>query len=43
MKTVIVIGSDGYIGHALILRLLSTGYRVIAVDDFQRRKHGIVQ
>jgi nucleoside-diphosphate-sugar epimerase len=39
MKTVIVIGSDGYIGHALILRLLSTGYRVIAVDDFQRRKH----
>ena len=39
MKTVIVIGSDGYIGHALTLRLLSNGYRVIAIDDFQRRKH----
>jgi UDP-sulfoquinovose synthase len=37
MKDVIVLGCDGYIGHALTLRLLESGYRVIGVDDFQRR------
>jgi nucleoside-diphosphate-sugar epimerase len=39
METVIVIGCDGYIGHALTLRLLELGYRVIGIDDFQRREH----
>ena len=37
MKTVLLCGCDGYIGHALTLRLLNTGYRVIGIDDFQRR------
>ena len=37
MKTVLLCGCDGYIGHALTLRLLAKGYRVIGVDDFQRR------
>ncbi len=36
-KTVIVMGPDGYLGHALTLRLLNSGYRVIGIDDFQRR------
>lgn len=36
-KTVLVCGSDGYIGHALTLRLLKKGYRVIGIDDFRRR------
>lgn len=39
MKTIIVIGCDGYIGHALTLRLLSDGYHVVGIDNFQRRKH----
>lgn len=38
-KTVVVVGSDGYLGHALTIRLLFGGYRVIGIDDFQRRKH----
>lgn len=38
-KTVIVAGCDGYIGHALTLRLLDNGYRVIGIDDFQRREN----
>ena len=37
-KTIVVLGSDGYIGHALTLRLLNDGYRVIGCDDFRRRK-----
>ena len=36
-KTVVVMGCDGYIGHALTLRLLNKGYKVIGIDDFQRR------
>jgi nucleoside-diphosphate-sugar epimerase len=39
MKDVIVMGCDGYIGHALTLRLLESGYRVIGIDDFQRREN----
>lgn len=39
METVIVIGCDGYIGHALTLRLLELGWRVIGIDDYQRRDH----
>jgi len=39
MKDIIVMGCDGYIGHALTLRLLEQGYRVIGIDDFQRRDH----
>lgn len=39
METVIVIGCDGYIGHALTLRLLELGWRVIGIDDYQRREH----
>jgi nucleoside-diphosphate-sugar epimerase len=38
-KTVVVIGSDGYLGHALTVRLLFGGYLVAAIDDFQRRRH----
>jgi len=37
IKTVLVLGCDGYIGHAMTLRLLEEGYRVLGVDDFQRR------
>lgn len=37
METVIVLGHDGYIGHALTLRLLKKGYRVIGVDNALRR------
>ena len=37
-KTIIVLGSDGYIGHALTLRLLKNGYKVIGCDDFRRRQ-----
>jgi nucleoside-diphosphate-sugar epimerase len=37
-KTVFVIGCDGYIGHALTLRLLKLGYKVIGIDDFRRRR-----
>lgn len=36
-KTVICLGQDGYLGHALTLRLLDSGYRVVGIDDFQRR------
>jgi len=39
MKDVIVLGCDGYIGHALTLRLLESGYRVIGIDDYQRREN----
>ena len=38
MKTVLVAGVDGYIGHALTLRLLTQGYKVVGIDDFSRRK-----
>ena len=37
VKTILVLGCDGYIGHAMTLRLLEEGYRVLGVDDFQRR------
>ncbi len=37
MKTIFVIGSDGYIGHALTLKLLHEGHRVVGADDFRRR------
>lgn len=37
MKTVIVLGHDGYIGHALTLRLLKKGYKVVAIDNELRR------
>jgi UDP-sulfoquinovose synthase len=38
MEVVAVLGCDGYIGHALTLRLLELGkYKVYGVDDFQRR------
>lgn len=34
---VLICGVDGYIGHALALRLLKKGFRVVGVDDYQRR------
>lgn len=37
MKTVFVLGCDGYIGHPLTLRLLDKGYKVVGLDNFQRR------
>lgn len=36
-KTVLVAGCDGYIGHALTLKLLKEGHRVIGIDDRSRR------
>lgn len=36
MDTVLLLGSEGYIGHALKLRLLKKGYRVICVDNGSR-------
>lgn len=38
-KVVMVTGCDGYIGHALTLKLLVEGYHVIGLDTFQRRAH----
>jgi len=37
-NTVLVMGHDGYIGHALTLRLLKLGYKVIGLDDLTRRR-----
>jgi UDP-sulfoquinovose synthase len=36
-RCVLICGSDGYIGHALTLRLLNKGYKVIGIDDYRRR------
>jgi len=36
-KTVMVTGSDGYIGNALTQRLLKEGHKVIGIDNFLRR------
>jgi UDP-sulfoquinovose synthase len=36
VDTVLLLGSEGYIGHALKLRLLKKGYRVICVDNGSR-------
>lgn len=38
-KTVLVTGCDGYIGHALVLKLLEEGNNVIGLDIFSRRAH----
>ena len=37
-KTVLVAGCDGYIGHALTLKLLKEGHKVIGLDDGSRRQ-----
>jgi len=37
-ETVLLTGGDGFLGHALTLRLLKEGYSVICVDDFRRRR-----
>lgn len=34
---ILVLGNDGYIGHALTLRLLAQGHSVTGGDDFSRR------
>jgi nucleoside-diphosphate-sugar epimerase len=39
METVFVLGCDGYIGHALTLRLLKKGYKVIGIDNKARRRN----
>lgn len=36
-EKVMVLGCDGYIGHALVLRLLFEGYKVLGIDNFHRR------
>lgn len=38
MKTVLILGVDGYIGNALSQRLLFKGYKVIGVDNLVKRK-----
>jgi len=35
---IFVIGCDGYIGHALTLKLLEEDYDVLGIDNFSRRK-----
>jgi len=37
-EKILVLGCDGYIGHALVMRLLNKGYDVVGVDDFRRRR-----
>ena len=37
-KTVLLLGYDGYIGQALLQRLLNKGYRVFGVDSHMRRR-----
>ena len=39
LDNVLVLGVDGYIGHALALKLLKKGYRVAGVDNSSRRKY----
>lgn len=39
MKTVIVVGHDGYIGWPLTLRLLNLGYNVVGIDNLSRREN----
>jgi nucleoside-diphosphate-sugar epimerase len=36
-KTVLVTGSDGYIGFPLTLKLVKDGHKVIGVDNLTRR------
>lgn len=38
MSKILVLGCDGYIGHAMTLKLLKEGYSVIGVDDLRRRE-----
>lgn len=37
-KNVLVCGFDGYLGHALTLRLLEKGYNVAGIDNYVRRE-----
>ena len=37
MKTVLVTGSDGYCGWPIVLKLLRKGYKVIGIDNGNRR------
>ena len=37
-ESVILLGYDGYIGNALIQRLLNSGYKVFAVDNYMRSR-----
>jgi nucleoside-diphosphate-sugar epimerase len=36
-EKILVLGCDGYIGNALVQRLLTLGYSVVGVDNFMRR------
>ncbi len=38
MKTILVVGGDGFCGWPLSLRLSSIGYNVVIVDNLSRRK-----
>lgn len=35
---ILILGSDGYIGHPLTLHLLKQGHQVFGIDDFSRRR-----
>ncbi len=37
-ETIVVCGSNGYIGNALVLRLLSKGYKVVGIDNDIKEK-----
>ena len=41
MKTVILTGSEGFIGHHLAQHLLDKGYRVIGIDNYE--KYGYIE
>jgi nucleoside-diphosphate-sugar epimerase len=34
----IVLGSDGYLGFPLVLRLLAMGHEVVGIDNLSRRR-----
>lgn len=38
-ENILVAGADGYIGNALVQRLLFKGYTVIGIDNFSKNKH----
>lgn len=37
MKTILLLGYDGYIGWALLQRLIKEGHKIVCVDDLHRR------
>tara|TARA_Y100000590_G_scaffold464443_1_gene633904 strand:- start:796 stop:1035 length:240 start_codon:yes stop_codon:yes gene_type:complete len=38
MKTIVVTGSEGFIGRNLIKLLLKNGYKIISIDEIKRKR-----